>query len=151
MVNSYEPNIRRTVYAYIKTGTKGKIMETVKRSVVAVVGGGRTNRWCLEGFQGSENTLWYHNDGYIIHLSKAMECTHHEWTMSYELWVITMWADVDNGGGYSWGGGGLAFPSIVPWILKLLIKKKKGTNNRICFWNSRKTLAYVILKVFPVK
>lgn len=38
------------MYSYIKIETKGKIMETVKRSEVAMVGGGEINGWSIEDF-----------------------------------------------------------------------------------------------------
>lgn len=63
--------------------------------------------------------------------------------MSYELWVITMWADVDNGGGYLWGGVwqiSVPSPQLCHESLNCSLKKKKGTNNRICFLNGRKGL-----------
>ena len=91
-----ERSLRLATYCSIPTiwhFRKGKIMETVKRSVVAkgFGGGGKDEEVEHRGCVNSKHSVWYYNDGLydtimmdtiMIHLSKSIVCVYQKWAIT---------------------------------------------------------------------
>lgn len=126
---------------------KSKMMETVKRSLVAWAGGGRDEEVELRGFLGHWNCLvWFYSDRRVsLHMClNPQNVQHPEWALMYTMdlgwwWhvhvgstvtnVIILVGSINSGEGYARVGQGCVgdictFLSVLLWIWNCCKKLK---------------------------